>query len=672
MSETIDPTHVDRRPTRTLMVVHGAVVMAALAYLCQGAWPGVAFLIMIAGALLPVAGIVSWLLRQALPVDVRVPLGLAAAVLCATPWFYLRRALPLPASVADVVMMVLLTGAALLSGSYRLWLAEARAQLRGGAGLVMFVVLPFVFCLVWAGFAVRQGDVVRYYGLFPIDFSNLTADVALVRTSPGLPQSFIEGTGPRVYHWFYFAFPAWLSEFCGMTMRNGTALVLCNLLVAWLLFACLCAAATRAAPSGASRRVSVWAAAIVTLAPWITYFVQAALAVARVAPSERNRLLLSVINSMISFGNNTFALTLGLLAAVAFVHWRRTGRAREAAIAWLMVTATVGYSVTLFFPLALGAGAWWLVTGGLRRITSCAVAVAVVGGGLGVMYLTNILAESPRMIRVGFDNGAFALNVAASMLPLWFLAALGRVSWRRSSLEWTLVGACIVAPSLLYVEGSPTGQSDFSMKTASLLAVLLVGPVASGMARITGASGRPARWWMRVAAAVLVAMGLTNTAAYVGQFAFYRATGRHARSIATSADYDAAMEFVRTRTALGAIVIDPVSLNFRELVSTTTLGERRAWLPTPYTTELFYNNQDRTGPILERRAQWQAWRASGYSDATLGHELARSADYLVAPAEARPDADDWSPAWESRSLRIYRSNRRPAAPAVWTDSRPQL
>ena len=63
-------------------------------------------------------------------------------------------------------------------------------------------------------------------------------------------------------------------------------------------------------------------AALIAFAPLITYFYQFAIRLVGLpffTTGERNGLLLSVVNSMMAFGNNTFAL------AAILCCWRRCG-----------------------------------------------------------------------------------------------------------------------------------------------------------------------------------------------------------------------------------------------------------------------------------------------------------------------------------------------------------
>ncbi len=255
-------------------------------------------------------------------------------ILAVVPWFFLRKAIGMPLLV-DVA-----TAAALIACAFR-WGARPRVRMPA----VTFVVVPLLFALVWLGWNVPVGNEIREYGLFGIDFGNLVAVVSTIRASPMLPLSYVAGTGPLSYHWLYFTSPAALADFGGGSMPNANALVLANLLMAMLL--------VQAVASIASNKV---AAAIVLFAPFTTYFYQAIaarIALGPLALPTRNHLLLSPLNGMITFGNNSVAIVLAIVALVQLERWNHDGRLHDLVAGCVALAAIIGYSITLVFPLAL-------------------------------------------------------------------------------------------------------------------------------------------------------------------------------------------------------------------------------------------------------------------------------------------------------------------------------
>src|SRR5439155_152570 len=75
----------------------------------------------------------------------------------------------------------------------------------------------------------------------------------------------------------------------------------------------------------------------------------------------RNHLLLSPLNSMVTFGNNSAALVLAIVALVQLETWNRDGRLRDLIVGAIALAAIIGYSITLLFPLALALLVWTLL-----------------------------------------------------------------------------------------------------------------------------------------------------------------------------------------------------------------------------------------------------------------------------------------------------------------------
>jgi hypothetical protein len=551
----------------------------------------------------------------------------AAAVLLAVPWYFLRKlaAHPLPFDAASCALATL---AATRTGATRELLAAARPTLSRARWLL--ALQPLVAALAWLGWNAPAGNEVREYGLFAIDFGNLVSVVSTLRASPMLPLSFVDGGGPLSYHWLYFTLPATLADFLGASMPNSTALWLANLLLAWLLI--------YAVTTVASARAAV----LMLFAPYATYFYQAVAARIPLGPlalPARNHLLLSPLNSMLVFGNNTFALVLALVVLVSLERWNRDGRLRDAVIVSVALAAVIGYSVTLLFPLLLALGI--LTMRGRVRRPLIALPLAATTGVIALLLFRalNVLTSGgSRQIAVGFDRGAFLKMLAFGLVPLWGLLVLG---WRRRSFPpfAVLAISCVLVPSFLYINGGPTGATDFSMKTASLLALSL----APLLAEVT----LPERWRV-VAASLLVALGVVQTAAYVLQFPYYRARQSHANGVALPRDYFQALQWLRDGTPRTAVVVDPASTTARDELFPIMLAERRVWLPTPYTNSVLI-----AAPPPTLAARTETWRAAAAGDVPALTRVAREADYLVTAAPVA--APSWQALHREGAFTIYRS-----------------
>jgi hypothetical protein len=593
--------------------------LAVLAYLAGGAVPALVFLLFAAFFLLPgtVLAARSPLLRT-MPPDLRIIAASVIVMFLAIPWFFARKALGMPL-VTDAVTSLALTFAAIRFASPRALLDKVRPALRRLAVPVL-IVLPIVFALIWLGFEVRAGAEVRYYGLLAIDLGNLASVVSTLRISPMLPQSFVAGAGGFSYHWLYFTLPAILADFLGATMPSTNALILTNLLTAALLFHTIITA-VRWFNEQAGGRYATWAAAIVMFAPFTTYFYQVAATrfpIGWFALPTRNHLLLSPLNSAVTFGNNTFALVLALFVLIELERWNAEGRFGDAFLGTIALAMMAGYSITLIFSFGL-ALVVWTVLGRVRRpvviiALAMLVGICVAGGFFAFGILTT---GGSRHVAAAFDRGQFFRMVLFGLAPLWVVAALG--GRRRVNIFHMLIVAAIIVPSMLYTAGSYGGAIDFSMKTGSLVAIAFAPLLAPALQRLfeNGVSR-----WRAWAATFVIALGALQTAAYVLQFPSYRVRPPVGHAYAVPADYHDALIWIRDRTPRTAVVVDPQSLSTRDLLFTLMAAERRVWLPTPYTNEVLINASN----VSERVSTWNAFAAG---DADAGRRIAAEADYLV-------------------------------------------
>ena len=518
------------------------------------------------------------------------------AILAAVPWFFLRKWSGMPLAV-DVA-----TAAVLIACAWR-WGKRPRVRMP----VVTFVVVPVLFALVWLGWHIPLGNEVRFYGLFAIDFGNLVSVITALRTSPMLPLSYVAGGGALSYHWLYFTIPAALADFGGGTMPNANALVLVNLLAAMLL--------VQAVASIAADRL---AAMIVLFAPFTTYFYQtisARITLGPLAVPARNHLLLSPLNGMITFGNNTVALVLAIAALLALERWNAEGKRRDLVGGCAALAAIAGFSITLVFPLALALLVW---LPRIRRAIVTLVAAAVIGTmALAVLWKLHILGgDSTRHLAVAFDRFSFLKMVLFGMVPLWALTR-----WRSLTIYHAVIAACVVVPTFLYLAGSPTGATDFSMKTASLMAIAFAPLLAARRSLL---------------AILVIAAGLIQSAAYVAQFPFYRLRHTTTNGVAVERDYASALAWIRDHTPLSAVVSDPHELGNRDEIFTLILGERRIWLPTAYARQVLINALPPA--VLQRDA------------------MSPEADVLLTQSAVQSPA--WRPVHREGSWVVFRSARQ--------------
>jgi hypothetical protein len=567
---------------------------------------------------------------RTMPADLRVVCAAVIVVLLAVPWYFVRKALGWT-MVFDSASSVALTFAAVRFGSPRVFFDELRPAFRRLVVPVL-VVLPAIFALVWLGFEVRAGDEVRYYGLFAIDLGNLSSTVSALKASPMLPLSDVSGSGTLAYHWLYFVLPAMLADFLGARIPAANALILMNLVMAALLVHTVTAIAQWFNPKS-SPRSAVWAALLVLFAPFTVYFYQTAASrfpMTWFAMPTRNHLLLSPLNSVISFGNNTFAIVLALVTIVSLERWNREGRISDALFGVIALSVMTGYSITLVFSIG-GTLLVWMLLGRVRKPLLALTLAVLAGGAAGALFLAIGLLTTggSRHIAVGFDNGQFMRMVFFGMTPLWGVLVLGGV--RRSSLSifHVLIAVCIAVPTLLYNSGSETSATDFSMKTASLLAVAFAPLLPAAIERLrAGCLPR----WRSGAALLLTLLGIAQSCAFILQFPWYRATRPATHAASVPADYHDGLVWLRDHSPPQSIVVDPEGIKERDVLYAMMIGERRVWLPTFYTDKVLIA----ASHAGDRR---EIWRAFAAGDRGAARTIASEADYLIMRGST--SSSDW-------------------------------
>ncbi len=139
------------------MAIPAASTVGMLLYMGGGALAGVRLLAFVVGLLFPAAALLSEtsLLRN-LSASVRIVTSLSLAVLLITPAFYIRRALPFPGWLADLIFVIALCSVAKYRGAYTRFLHDIRTPLFRAAWPFLFVVLPALFVLTWMGFGVLR------------------------------------------------------------------------------------------------------------------------------------------------------------------------------------------------------------------------------------------------------------------------------------------------------------------------------------------------------------------------------------------------------------------------------------------------------------------------------------------------------------------------------------
>jgi hypothetical protein len=653
--ETLPPSAArqlagERRRVRRLLwlALYAVATLAMLIYLGGGVVAGARLAAIVIGVLFPCAALFSNIgAIQRLPQAARAVTAISLAILSITPAFYLRRALPLPGWLADVAFVLLLCSCAQYRSAYRRFLDDLGNPLFRASAPFLFLALPILFILTWMGYEVHEGAQVVYYGLFPIDFANLTSTVSLINASHGLPHWSVVDLGVLNYHWLFFCLPAWVSSFGGGHTPNANALVLCNYVSACVLFLVIGAVTDcllRAIEPDRRLDPSLVAAAagVITLASLAMYPYQALVSLAvrlthmqSLAIAARNGLLLSLPNSMTAFGNNTMAVAMALLVVMMLLEWNRRLEKGHIVIGGIFLAMIPGYSITLLFPVALTLGIW-LLLGRVRRWPLALIYAGIAGAAiLAVMAFGLHLfgsGGSGRGLAVAFDRGQYLRHVVFAFLPIWGLAWMGRGLWRRLPLFWAVILCGVVVPSLLYIPNTLTGHIDFSMKIATLIAVAAAPFAYAGLEQCRRNWRSPAA----LLATALVALGLACTVAYSGQFAVARFRHDRDRALVLSADYLSALKFIRDNTAPDAVVIDPQSAPLRLSTPTVFIAERLVYLPTRYEEETVKRYPD----IVQRGRDFEQWSNGGFADRALSARFASAADCLLIRGP-EPANDNW-------------------------------
>lgn len=643
------------RINRILVGLRIAVPLLALTYLSNGLFPALLNLIFALGILFPAASLIDHFgCGRALRPGLGVPLAFIFAILLSIPLFFIRKALPLPPLYFDITTLL---GFCLAANRTQAGVQFLRKLCKAGireSSWVLFFWLPIVFALVWTGFGARQHNAIKFYGLFPVDFYYLASVAADLNASPGLPLNPVADTGPLFYHWYFFTLPAWQSQSMGAKLTTSEALIFCNYLSACLLFLAI---RETALPFSGSRQRS-WqasvAASIIAFAPLIS---QAAQRWGLLLPGPRNQLVLSPINSMVAFGNNSLALAMILLGLLLIRRWRRQGSWKLLVPCGVFLAVMRGFSATLLVPLA-GAFAMALGLAVLKR-SRIGFAAYLIAGVASIAWLANCPSSGPdpRHVAFAFDSGRFLILELAGMLPLWALASIAitnRQHHQQGLRDYgLLLAACILVPTFFYVSQSPTGAVDLSMKIGSLAIVALTPMVALGLQAICDRWQSGTFRWQAFGCALLLGAALLQSIFYVAQFPLVRLGLISPRiELSLPLDYCKAMEFIRRSAPSEAVVIDPVALGReRNINPVLFLSERIPFLPQQQELDTLSN---RFPELKTRGERWLAWQAGGFADPDLSSYFASKANYLVLKGQM-PELPSWEPRFEAGAYRVYES-----------------
>lgn len=636
-----------------LWLLCGLVTAGTVVYLAGNFAAAAAFLAFVPGIFVPACAVLARCSPVAsLPSAERAIIAPLLVILVAMPWFYLRRLVEWP-PLADLAAATIAWTLVRRLRAFRPWCEDVREAMAGMSLALPFFCLPLLFAFTWAGFAVERGDGTAFYGLYPVDFCNLTSVVSLIPIGDGLPPSAIVGQEEMHYHWPYFAFPALLAAFAGDSMRTSSALVLCNALVSLLLMLAI-AQLARLATTEYRHRFTVSATVVaVVFAPLAVYahqMIARSLHAPWVSTDGRNHNLLSVVNSMTVFGNNTIALLVIVSVVWLVSHWNESPRVDRGMLLCLLLALLPAYSATLAIPVVLALACWFLLGRVRRPIFAAAIALPVAVAGLLLLREIHVLGGSQRMLP-GFDGGRFVMTFGLSSAPLWVTGLLGDRRAARLDPWLLLIAAGFAFPTFALTTGAGTFPSDLSMKTATLMVVAMTPMVARGMDVLL--RGPIVGTWRPAVAATLLLLGVANTVVYAGQFAATRVLGRGSKVEVIPRGYDFILDTLRTSSERSEVVLDAAGVDMPSTLWPVSRAERRVLLPS--------DSQLTADPALasslrDRIDRFREWRAGGYVEGTLSDGFAAQADYLIIPAGIEPGRP-WERAMEADGYCLYRSRK---------------
>lgn len=588
------------------------------------------------------------------PLDVLASAALAFMALAFV--FILRAYSGISGGLFDVVLAVGLWTAArpLLSSEgivviFRRWMSSGGSRADLWWALLW---LPILFLAVRSGHEVRTGGAVHYYGLNFVDFGNLVAYVNLLNATPGLPLQEVVGGGPLSYHWLFFAVPAWMATFAGITSSPSGALTLANFAGALLFYKTLsraCAVALQ--ESGRSKdRWCAWGAGVGVFA--LTIFSIYMMVVGRLGflwstgRGLRNHLLLQLPNSINIFGNNTLALTMILLGVLSIVMWNKTARFAYAGLAAVLVSFVPALSATMV-PAVAGGFALAALCGAVRQPVRVLAVFALLGAvALAVFWWIGLFSGRSETPAFEFDGGLYLRNIVGSA-PLCVVAVAWCFAKARTDIAWLLAGlmaGAFLLPTLLDLRGSYGEGAHLSMKNFSLF-VCASAPLVAVM--VVDAAKL---WRRRVGLVALIALllgaGLLNSIGYAASYPWRVLTGAKAAVTLDGNLYDA-LVYVREHSPPTAIVATPLVDEIATGNPITTVAARRCLLPNEYSRRIKVTQPETS----ELAARWGAWLSAGYPPGNLSAEFAKKVDFVVLDHELPPD--DWQQAAAFGEIRVF-------------------
>ena len=592
----------------------------------------------------------SLLVQLQIPDNLRIMLSLLFPFLVIIPWSFLKKASGFPGPFVDLISVIILLLIIFQRGNAKGFFHEISGTFTDTFRTFNLVAIPLLFCLSWTAFEVHCNGMVGYYGLYLIDFGSLSEIVSLVNVSPHFPLNHLEGIGALSYHWLFFSIPSFIADFMGSPIKHPHALGLANLLVTHLLFLVLYFSAGNFLVQGEENNKSLqaWSAFSIVFCSTIFQFylrLTEILKFSFLQIPRINHLLMSVINSITGFGNNTLALSCILIGIMLIIEWNKQERPVFLFFGSILFAMPMALSVTLVFPTSMAIFIL-IISGRIRHAFKAALTGLFFGAVFfGIFKLIGIFGGNAGRIGVDFDRGYFVRNVFFSLFPAIIVSFFGLERPHRENIFLVFLGCCLVIPSFLLVKDTPYGRIDFSMKIASLIAVLMTPLFAKGMAYLV------ARRSIKLAIfpVFFILLGLLHTTAFSCQFLFYRAFSPQTRCFSFPEAHFNALDFVRRQSPKTAIVADPFFSDRTDTHINLFVSERRQFLPIE--KDFLYHQLPEE--IQKRRQFWEEWEKSSFQDKERSRYFAEHADYVVVDKSVSDS--NWEPVFQAGDFFVYKS-----------------
>ncbi|MBF0406209.1 MAG: hypothetical protein HQM10_02560 [Candidatus Riflebacteria bacterium] len=512
---------------------------------------------------------------------------------------------------------------------------------------IILIIIPALIALSWAGFEAKSNGSVAYYGLHLIDTGTLSGVISSIHTADFQPLSVIDGLGELNYHWFYFAIPAYLSDFFGISLRHANSMILINLLMAQLLFLTIYkVSGVFLQKNENTERIQILSTLLMFTSSESVYFY---VPLVINDPIKNNNVFLTLYKSMNFFGNNTLALICIMHAIMMIPFWNRLSKPVYIFLIMALFSSTIGLSITLSFCVYIGIVLYFF-SGNLREPKK----VLLIGAftTLAFLFLFKLSGVfgggHSSQLAIQFDYGLYLKNFVLWFLPVVFISTYGYIKLKGDSLFSANIIACLIVPSFFMIADIKIGRIDFCAKTATLL-LCFITPFFSKAIEIIDRSRKSV---FAIASVVLLFIGTADFGMEISYIVVQRVFPSIVCYRSISEDYFAALEYIRENSNKKAIVVDPYWEELVDIHLSTVISQRRLFLPVQkdYDYKCFKKLPEE---VHNRRKIWNDWKNAGFNNTEYSKYFASNADYIVVDSE-KIDIN-WKKVFDKGKYKVYES-----------------